>query len=116
MSLAQVLRETGIDSQRHCDVTSIDEISNLAVIRELMLNVEIRARGESGDEFATFLAVIQVEHGRWHVIDLECRSVTEHQHLDDGRAKQDEPGAFVAKHLDEFLDQHLFEARQHDLS
>src|SRR5205807_10622548 len=37
LSLAKVLRETGIDSQRYCDVTSIDEISNLAVIRELML-------------------------------------------------------------------------------
>ena len=65
-----------------------------------------------GDELATLLRVVQVEHRQFHVLHFQRGRVAKNKHLDDGRANQQEAGVRVAQRLDELLPQHVPDARQ----
>jgi hypothetical protein len=54
--------------------------------------------------------MIQVEHNRWNVTNVVGRGVAEDEHLNDWRPKEQEASPLIAEHLDELLDQHLFQA------
>ena len=86
------------------------------VVRQLALHVEIGTGRKTGEQFAALLAVVEIEHNGWDVINLEGGCVSKDQHLDNRRAKEQEARALVAEDLNEFLDQHLLKALQHSFS
>ncbi len=49
-------------------------------------------------------------------MDFKRSGVTKNQHLDNRRANEDKPRPLVAEDLNELLDQHLLQARQHLVS
>ncbi len=65
-----------------------------------------------GDQFAALLRVVQIEHRQRHVLHFQRGRIAEHQHLDDGRADEQEAGVGIAQRLDEFLPQHVPDARE----
>ena len=66
-------------------------------------DLEPAARGEMRDELPTFLAVIEIEHGRRHVVNLEGRRIAEENHLHQhwGREAKARPG--VAPQSEKFF-------------
>ena len=86
---------------------------NLARVGQLPLHVKVWARSKARDQFAAFLAVIEIEHHRRNVMDFKRGRVTKDQHLNNRRANKDKARPLVAEDLDELLDQHLLQAPQH---
>ena len=65
------------------------------------------------DELAALLTVIEVEHRRRHVVDLEGRRVAEDEQLDERRNDQAEARIAVAPELLELLDDEIENALPH---
>ena len=64
-------------------------------------------------KLAAFLRMVEIEHDRRDVVDLEGGRIAEQQHLHDRRHDQAETGPFVALELDELLDHDRDDAREH---
>src|SRR5581483_10354772 len=113
LSFAKRLSKPRIDLQRDGSVPSIDQVPNLAIIVGVAAHVEVRTGREPGDEFPAFLATVQIEHCGGDVMNLECGRVTEDEHLRNWRDEEHKARALVAEDLNEFLDEHLLQTREH---
>ena len=113
LALEQLLRKAGVDFERKRCLALVDEVARLACVGQLRLHVEVGAGGETRDEFAALLAVVEIDDYGRNVVNFKGGGVAEDEHLHDRRTDQDEARALVAHHLDEFLDQHLLEPAEH---
>ena len=106
LAFAKILRKPGIDLERNGRVTAIDEVGDLPAVVRASPNIEVRARRKTRQSDPGSPGCCRIQHRGRDVPDLQCRRITEDEHLNHRRAKQPKRVAFVAEDLDEFLDQH----------
>jgi hypothetical protein len=62
---------------------------------------------------AARLAVVEIVNGRPNVFDVGRNGVADHNHLEAWNQENHDPHSRVSKDLNEFLDQHVFDAFEH---
>jgi hypothetical protein len=72
----------------------------------MLHDIEISGSAEPGRKVTAFGAVVQVVHGRFHMLNIGVDRIAEYHSLEHGDQEYDQAHPRVAEDLDEFLDQH----------
>ncbi len=110
MPIAQALGEAGVDFHRRQHIATVKAFAEVRAPRGISVQVKITAGGKVRHQLAALLRIVQIEHGQRHVFDVQRSRVTKHEHLNDGRAKEQPAQVWVPQRMDEFLPHHVADA------
>ena len=102
-----------VESQHDVDVGVVEQILGTRVVADAIGHVEIARLNEAGGQIAAGLAVVEIVQGRANVFHVGRDGVADDEHLKARNHENHDSHPRVSEDLDEFLDQHVFQAFKH---